>query len=165
MNIETFKFNLKNRIVPQAQSILISNGYHHPAIFTYDNKGREVLGDLTELFKERNKDLIFRVLEDYVKETNTLALVLINEAWMKTIKKEDEHKHKELLEGRASIKDMGNKKEVITFMWMFKSSDVKSGSITYPFKKENGNVIIDYKNHKDLEGVDARSRFSTLLRK
>ena len=167
MKIETFKYNLDKRLIPQAQSILIETGLHIPTLFTYDSDGVERITDLGNVFSIRNKDEIFKVLESYLNETKSLAFVLICEAWLKTIPKSEEYKeeHKALLEGKTSIRDIKDKSEVLTFQWSFKSSDVKSGCITYPFVKENGNIRIDYDNCTSTDQENNQfSRASNLLR-
>ena len=165
MKFEPFEYNLKNKIVPMAQSILIRHGNHIPTIFTYDKNGIEHISDLSELFSIRNKDLIYEILKNFLDESGTLAFILVTEAWFRRVDKDDEDGLKESLKGSKRVSEYDDKEECITFQWSFKSNDVKSGVITYPFQNVYGNIIIDY-NNKTLIDNDklSISRASKLLK-
>ena len=165
MKFEPFEYNLKNKIVPMAQSILIRHGNHIPTIFTYDKNGIEHISDLSELFSIRNKDLIYEILKNFLDESGTLAFILVTEAWFRRVDKDDEDGLKESLKGSKRVSEYDDKEECITFQWSFKSNDVKSGVITYPFQNVDGNIIIDY-NNKTLIDNDklSISRASNLLK-
>ena len=165
MKFEPFEYNLKNKIVPMAQSILIRHGNHIPTIFTYDKNGIEHISDLSELFSIRNKDLIYEILKNFLDESGTLAFILVTEAWFRRVDKDDEDGLKESLKGSKRVSEYDDKEECITFQWSFKSNDVKSGVITYPFQNVDGNIIIDY-NTKTLIDNDklSISRASKLLK-
>ena len=165
MKFEPFEYNLKNKIVPMAQSILIRHGNHIPTIFTYDKNGIEHISDLSELFSIRNKDLIYEILKNFLDESGTLAFILVTEAWFRRVDKDDEDGLKESLKGSKRVSEYDDKEECITFQWSFKSNDVKSGVITYPFQNVDGNIIIDY-NNKTLIDNDklSISRSSKLLK-
>ena len=165
MKFEPFEYNLKNKIVPMAQSILIRHGNHIPTIFTYDKNGIEHISDLSELFSIRNKDLIYEILKNFLDESGTLAFILVTEAWFRRVDKDDEDGLKESLNGSKRVSEYDDKEECITFQWSFKSNDVKSGVITYPFQNVDGNIIIDY-NNKTLIDNDklSISRASKLLK-
>tara|TARA_R100000808_G_C2154889_1_gene166327 strand:- start:3201 stop:3698 length:498 start_codon:yes stop_codon:yes gene_type:complete len=165
MKFEPFEYNLKNKIVPMAQSILIRHGNHIPTIFTYDKNGIEHISDLSELFSIRNKDLIYEILKNFLDESGTLAFILVTEAWFRRVDKDDEDGLKESLKGSKRVSEYDDKEECITFQWSFKSNDVKSGVITYPFQNVDGNIIIDY-NNKTLIDNDklSISRASKLLK-
>ena len=165
MKFEPFEYNLKNKIVPMARSILIRHGNHIPTIFTYDKNGIEHISDLSELFSIRNKDLIYEILKNFLDESGTLAFILVTEAWFRRVDKDDEDGLKESLKGSKRVSEYDDKEECITFQWSFKSNDVKSGVITYPFQNVDGNIIIDY-NNKTLIDNDklSISRASKLLK-
>ena len=148
-----------------AQSILIRHGNHIPTIFTYDKNGIEHISDLSELFSIRNKDLIYEILKNFLDESGTLAFILVTEAWFRRVDKDDEDGLKESLKGSKRVSEYDDKEECITFQWSFKSNDVKSGVITYPFQNVDGNIIIDY-NNKTLIDNDklSISRASKLLK-
>tara|TARA_R100001530_G_scaffold105468_1_gene73618 strand:- start:377 stop:874 length:498 start_codon:yes stop_codon:yes gene_type:complete len=165
MNFEPFKYNLKNKIVPMAQSILIRHGSHIPTVFTYDKNGIEHISDLSELFSIRDKDLIYEILENFIEESGALAFILVTEAWFRKIDKDDDDGLKETLEGNKRISEYDDREECITFQWSFKSNGVKSGIITYPFNNENGNIVIDYNNVQVMDDdKDTISRASRLLK-
>ena len=165
MRLKPFKFNLENKIVPMAQSILVSNGMHSPMLFTYDKDGKEKVSDL---FSITDKEIIYKILGSFLEESNSVAFVLITEAWSKTVRDgEDKEELKDVLEGTSRIRDLPNKEEVLAFQWNFRLSDVRnSGSISYPFKNESGTILIDYDNPTVIDsGMDAElySRTSNLL--
>ena len=165
MKFEPFEYNLKNKIVPMAQSILIRHGNHIPTIFTYDKNGIEHISDLSELFSIRSKDLIYEILENFLDESGTLAFILVTEAWFRKVDKDDEDALKESLEGSKRISEYDDKEEFITFQWSFKSNGVRSGVITYPFENVDGNIIIDYDNTQLLDDDEfSMSRASKLLK-
>ena len=165
MKFEPFEYNLKNKIVPMAQSILIRHGNHIPTIFTYDKNGIEHISDLSELFSIRNKDLIYEILKNFLDESGTLAFILVTEAWFRRVDKDDEDGLKESLKGSKRVSEYDDKEECITFQWSFKSNDVKSGVITYPFQNVDGNIIIDYNNKTLIDNDELSiSRASKLLK-
>ena len=89
MKLEAFEYNLRNKTVPLAQSVVMSDGAHVPMILTYDKKGVESASILTDLFDGNPKELIFTVIEEYLSDTNAKAFVLISEAYMKKVNKKD----------------------------------------------------------------------------
>ena len=161
MKLEPFLYNLHNRIIPIATNSIITEGFHPPTIFTYKECGTENVGDLYKVFSISEKKIIYNVLKSFLNDSNARAFVLVNEAWNVNIKKEDENDEepKALLEGRKRIKDIERKKECITFQWVFKSRSTTSGIVMFPFKREDGNVIIEYEN-----SIDKRDDKNTMSR-
>ena len=39
MKVKPFEYNVRNKIVPMSQSILIRHGEHVPTLFVYDKNG------------------------------------------------------------------------------------------------------------------------------
>ena len=163
MKLEPFKFNLHNKIIPMAQSILITHGSHVPTIFTYDKRGIEKISDLSDLFSVQDKDVVYKVLGNFLNESDAVAFILITEAWMRKLSK-DEYKDKEpkeLLEGSKRVADYEDKEECLVFQWDFRLGNVKrDGSITYPFENSCGNICIDYANMVEKDDTSTEKSFS-----
>ena len=81
MKFETFMFNLENKIIPMAQSLLLSHSSHLPTAFIYQKNGIEKIADFTDLFSMEDKEVIYKVFKNFLEESNTVAYVLITEAF------------------------------------------------------------------------------------
>ena len=164
MKLKPFKFNLEHKVVPMAQSILVSNGSHSPTLLSYDKNGIEKVSDLSELFSLTDKDVMYKILQSYLNESDSVAFILISEAWCKSINKgENEDSVKEALEGSSSISKLKDKEEVLSFQWDFRLGKVREdGSITYRFDNDCGNIAIDYDNPMIVERGDGTKSYSKL---
>ena len=162
MKLEPFKFNLENKIVPMAQSILVTHGAHVPMVFSYDKDGVEKVSDLTDLFSVTDKEIIYKILGSFLQESDAVAFVLITEAWTKGVSsdKEDEAV-KALLESGVSVRDIPDRDEVLAFQWDFRLGDVRdSGSITYKFSNDCGSIVIDYDNPMIVDNSSGEKAYS-----
>tara|TARA_R110000824_G_scaffold2234_7_gene10461 strand:- start:583 stop:1083 length:501 start_codon:yes stop_codon:yes gene_type:complete len=165
MKFETFMFNLENKIIPMAQSLLLSHSSHLPTAFIYQKNGIEKIADFTDLFSMEDKEVIYKVFKNFLEESNTVAYVLVTEAYMTKVPKNMSDKEIEeiLHSGIAKQK----KEEVLVFQYDFRHGDVrKSGTINYTFKNNSGNIVIDYDNPikvDDSSGLNSFSRVDSLL--
>ena len=163
--VETFMFNLENKIIPMAQSLLLSHSSHLPTAFIYQKNGIEKIADFTDLFSMEDKEVIYKVFKNFLEESNTVAYVLVTEAYMTKVPKNMSDKEIEeiLHSGIAKQK----KEEVLVFQYDFRHGDVrKSGTINYTFKNNSGNIVIDYDNPikvDDSSGLNSFSRVDSLL--
>ena len=164
MKLKPFKFNLEQKVVPMAQSILVSNGRHSPTLLSYDKNGIEKVSDLSELFSLTDKEVMYKILQSYLTESDSVAFILISEAWCTSIhNNKDEDNAKEVLEGDVSISKLKNKEEVLSFQWDFRLGKVKQdGSISYMFENSGGNIVIDYDNPMITERGDGSKSYSKL---
>ncbi len=147
MKLEAFEHNLRNKTVPFAQSVVTSSGYHVPVIFTYSKNGTEKMSDLSSLFRQENKDVLFKVLGKYLEDLDACAYVLICEAFMKKVKKDEYDKLTE--EDITNIKDAVDTSECLTITWEYKNEVTRSGIVSTPLLKDTGTIELDYENIVD----------------
>ena len=169
MKLEAFEYNLRNKTVPLAQSITMSDGAHVPMIFTYDKEGNEMASALSELFDDNSKDVIFSIIEQYLDDTNAKAFVLITEAYMKQVSKKDYESmtDKQLdMITKLGIADDDEALECLTITWGYKNETKGGGVISCPLLKQDGMVVIDYENIVDScdEDSQTRGRATNLLK-
>jgi|TARA_R100001530_G_scaffold34525_2_gene26995 hypothetical protein len=165
MRVKPFEHNIRNKIVPMAQSILIRHGEHVPTLFVYDKNGIEKITELSELFSVPDKDAIFNCLRDFLKEIDAKAYVLINEVWYKKAKKDESFD--DVLDGNSSVADCLDKSEALMIHWEYNSDERKEGVIKCPYKQEDGYVSILYDEVDDmiLDGKNMSGRGINLLSK
>ena len=142
MKFETFMFNLENKIIPMAQSLLLSHSSHLPTAFIYQKNGIEKIADFTDLFSMEDKEVIYKVFKNFLEESNTVAYVLVTEAYMTKVPKNMSDKEiEEILHSGISKQ---KREEVLVFL----------------------NIVIDYDNPikvDDSSGLNSFSRVDSLL--
>jgi len=161
MKVESFEYNIRNKIVPMAQSILIRHGEHVPTVFVYDEHGIERISELSDLFSVENKDMVFGVLRQFLNEVNAKAMVLITEVWfrkadMNTILEDDEKK----------VSECNDRREALTIHWEYNFEEHKEGVMNFPFENNDGSVSILYDECFDSEcdGKNFQGRSMNLLK-
>ena len=88
MKIEPFKENLNHKVIPMAQSILVKSGNHIPMLLSYDKNGIEKISDLSDLFSVTDKDILYGILGSFLDESDSVAYILVTEAWKKKVEKD-----------------------------------------------------------------------------
>jgi len=161
MKVKSFEYNIRNKIVPMAQSILIRHGEHVPTVFVYDEHGIERISELSDLFSVENKDMVFGVLRQFLNEVNAKAMVLITEVWfrkadMNTILEDDEKK----------VSECNDRREALTIHWEYNFEEHKEGVMNFPFENNDGSVSILYDECFDSEcdGKNFQGRSMHLLK-
>jgi len=161
MKVKSFEYNIRNKIVPMAQSILIRHGEHVPTVFVYDEHGIERISELSDLFSVENKDMVFGVLRQFLNEVNAKAMVLITEVWfrkadMNTILEDDEKK----------VSECNDRREALTIHWEYNFEEHKEGVMNFPFENNDGSVSILYDECLDSEcdGKNFKGRSMHLLK-
>ena len=161
MKVKSFEYNIRNKIVPMAQSILIRHGEHVPTVFVYDEHGIERISELSDLFSVENKDMVFGVLRQFLNEVNAKAMVLITEVWfrkadMNTILEDDEKK----------VSECNDRREALTIHWEYNFEEHKEGVMNFPFENNDGSVSILYDECFDSEcdGKNFQGRSMNLLK-
>lgn len=161
MKVKSFEYNIRNKIVPMAQSILIRHGEHVPTVFVYDEHGIERISELSDLFSVENKDMVFGVLRQFLNEVNAKAMVLITEVWfrkadMNTILEDDEKK----------VSECSDRREALTIHWEYNFEEHKEGVMNFPFENNDGSVSILYDECFDSEcdGKNFQGRSMHLLK-
>jgi len=161
MKVKSFEYNIRNKIVPMAQSILIRHGEHVPTVFVYDEHGIERISELSDLFSVKNKDMVFGVLRQFLNEVNAKAMVLITEVWfrkadMNTILEDDEKK----------VSECNDRREALTIHWEYNFEEHKEGVMNFPFENNDGSVSILYDECFDSEcdGKNFQGRSMHLLK-
>ena len=161
MKVKSFEYNIRNKIVPMAQSILIRHGEHVPTVFVYDEHGIERISELSDLFSVKNKDMVFGVLRQFLNEVNAKAMVLITEVWfrkadMNNILEDDEKK----------VSECSDRREALTIHWEYNFEEHKEGVMNFPFENNDGSVSILYDECLDSEcdGKNFQGRSIHLLK-
>ena len=161
MKVKSFEYNIRNKIVPMAQSILIRHGEHVPTVFVYDEHGIERISELSDLFSVENKDMVFGVLRQFLNEVNAKAMILITEVWfrkadMNTILEDDEKK----------VSECNDRREALTIHWEYNFEEHKEGVMNFPFENNDGSVSILYDECFDSEcdGKNFQGRSMNLLK-
>ena len=161
MKVKSFEYNIRNKIVPMAQSILIRHGEHVPTVFVYDEHGIERISELSDLFSVKNKDMVFGVLRQFLNEVNAKAMVLITEVWFRkadinSILEDDERK----------VSDHNDRREALTIHWEYNFEEHKEGVMNFPFENNDGSVSILYDECLDSEcdGKNFKGRSMNLLK-
>jgi len=158
VKIEPFKENLNHKVIPMAQSILVKSGNHIPMLLSYDKNGIEKISDLSDLFSVTDKDILYGILGSFLDESDSVAYILVTEAWKKKVEK---GKLRETLEDGKSLHHDKDSEEVLVFQWDFRLDNVRDyGSISYKFENNFGTIVIDYDNPIIVEGRDAQKSFS-----
>ena len=139
MKVESFEYNIRNKIVPMAQSILIRHGEHIPTVFVYDEHGIERISQLSDLFSAKDKDMIFGVLRQFLKEVNAKAMVLITEVWYRQFSKD----------GKKKVSECSDKREALTIHWEYNLEEHKEGIMNFPFENNDGSLAIMYDECSD----------------
>ena len=163
MKVKSFEYNIRNKIVPMAQSILIRHGEHVPTVFVYDEYGIERISQLSDLFNEENKDMVFGVLRQFLKEVNAKAMVLITEVWFR---KADMNSILEEVEDGKKVSECDDRREALTIHWEYNLEEYKEGVMNFPFENKDGSVSILYDECLDSEcdGKNFRGRSMHLLK-
>ena len=70
MKVKPFEYNVRNKIVPMSQSILIRHGEHVPTLFVYDKNGIEKILEF-DLLNDEKEELnnTLNSVKNTVKET------------------------------------------------------------------------------------------------
>ena len=147
MKVESFEYNIRNKIVPMAQSILIRHGEHIPTVFVYDEHGIERISQLSDLFSAKDKDMIFGVLRQFLKEVNAKAMVLITEVWYRQVSKDNTGD--EVLDGKKKVSECSDKCEALTIHWEYNLEEHKEGIMNFPFENNDGSLAIMYDECSD----------------
>jgi len=147
MKVESFEYNIRNKIVPMAQSILIRHGEHIPTVFIYDKYGIERISELNDLFNIKDKDMVFGVLRQFLKEVDAKAMVLITEVWYRKVNK-DAIKD-EMFDGKKRVSECSDKREALTIHWEYNFEEHKEGILNFPFESNDGSVSILYDECSD----------------
>ena len=163
MKVKSFEYNIRNKIVPMAQSILIRHGEHVPTVFVYDEYGMERISQLSDLFNEENKDMVFGVLRQFLKEVNAKAMVLITEVWFR---KADMNSILEEVDGGKKVSECDDRREALTIHWEYNLEEYKEGIMNFPFDNNDGSVAIQYDECSDSEcdGENFKGRSMHLLK-
>lgn len=163
MKIEAFEHNLRQKTVPFAYSVITSTGSHVPMVLTYDKEGIERASKLDSLFSYDNKEIMFKVLAKYLDDVEACAYVLICEAYMKKVSREDYENKSE--EEFNDVIENTKTNEVLTITWEYRNETNKSGIISTPIFKNSGIVEIDYENTVDRydEDGEVEGRATSLL--
>lgn len=161
MKLEAFEYNLRQKIVPFAQSIIMNNGTHIPMLLTYDKDGKESGSELSNLFSVKDKNVLYSVLKQYLKDTESVAYVLINEAYMKKVSREEyegmSQEQIEMMENMG-ISDDSESIETLCVTWQYKNEVTTGGIVSSPYNKENGCIVIDYANIIDSYDSETEAR-------
>jgi len=163
MKVESFEYNIRNKIVPMAQSILIRHGEHVPTVFVYDEHGIERISELSDLFSVKNKDMVFGVLRQFLDEVNAKAMVLITEVWFR---KADMNNILEESEDGKKVSECSDRREALTVHWEYNLEEYKEGIMNFPFENNDGSVSILYDECLDSEcdGKNFQGRSIHLLK-
>jgi len=163
MKVESFEYNIRNKIVPMAQSILIRHGEHVPTVFVYDEHGIERISELSDLFSVKNKDMVFGVLRQFLDEVNAKAMVLITEVWFR---KADMNNILEESEDGKKVSECSDRREALTIHWEYNFEEHKEGVMNFPFENNDGSVSILYDECLDSEcdGENFKGRSIHLLK-
>ena len=163
MKVESFEYNIRNKIVPMAQSILIRHGEHVPTVFVYDEHGIERISELSDLFSVKNKDMVFGVLRQFLDEVNAKAMVLITEVWFR---KADMNDILEESEDGKKVSECSDRREALTIHWEYNFEEHKEGVMNFPFENNDGSVSILYDECLDSEcdGENFKGRSIHLLK-
>jgi len=163
MKVESFEYNIRNKIVPMAQSILIRHGEHVPTVFVYDEHGIERISELSDLFSVKNKDMVFGVLRQFLDEVNAKAMVLITEVWFR---KADMNNILEESEDEKKVSECSDRREALTIHWEYNFEEHKEGVMNFPFENNDGSVSILYDECLDSEcdGKNFQGRSIHLLK-
>ena len=163
MKVESFEYNIRNKIVPMAQSILIRHGEHVPTVFVYDEHGIERISELSDLFSVKNKDMVFGVLRQFLDEVNAKAMVLITEVWFR---KADMNNILEESEDEKKVSECSDRREALTIHWEYNFEEHKEGVMNFPFENNDGSVSILYDECLDSEcdGENFKGRSMHLLK-
>ena len=147
MKVKPFEYNVRNKIVPMSQSILIRHGEHVPTLFVYD------------------KNAIFNCLREFLQQIDAQAYVLITEVWYKKGNKDDSVD--EILDGNSSVADCLDRREALMIHWEYNLNEHKEGVIKCPYKQEDGYVSILYDEVDDIivNGKNMDGRGINLLSK
>ena len=163
MKVESFEYNIRNKIVPMAQSILIRHGEHVPTVFVYDEHGIERISELSDLFSVKNKDMVFGVLRQFLNEVNAKAMILITEVWFR---KADMNSILEESEDEKKVSECSDRREALTIHWEYNFEERKEGVMNFPFENNDGSVSILYDECLDSEcdGENFKGRSIHLLK-
>jgi len=163
MKVESFEYNIRNKIVPMAQSILIRHGEHVPTVFVYDEHGIERISQLSDLFSVENKDMVFGVLRQFLNEVDAKAMVLITEVWFR---KADMNNILEESEDGKKVSECSDRREALTVHWEYNLEEYKEGIMNFPFENNDGSVSILYDECLDSEcdGENFKGRSIHLLK-
>ena len=163
MKVESFEYNIRNKIVPMAQSILIRHGEHVPTVFVYDEHGIERISQLSDLFSVENKDMVFGVLRQFLNEVDAKAMVLITEVWFR---KADMNSILEEVDGEKKVSECSDRREALTVHWEYNLEEYKEGIMNFPFENNDGSVSILYDECLDSEcdGENFKGRSMHLLK-
>ena len=163
MKVESFEYNIRNKIVPMAQSILIRHGEHVPTVFVYDEHGIERISELSDLFSVKNKDMVFGVLRQFLDEVNAKAMVLITEVWFR---KADMNNILEESEDEKKVSECSDRREALTIHWEYNFEEHKEGVMNFPFENNDGSISILYDECSDNEcdGENFQGRSMHLLK-
>ena len=163
MKVKSFEYNIRNKIVPMAQSILIRHGEHVPTVFVYDEHGIERISELSDLFSVKNKDMVFGVLRQFLNEVNAKAMVLITEVWFR---KADMNNILEESEDEKKVSECSDRREALTIHWEYNYEEHKEGVMNFPFENNDGSVSILYDECLDSEcdGENFKGRSIHLLK-
>ena len=169
MKLEAFEYNLRHKTVPFAQTVLMNNGTHVPMVLTYNKNGIESASELVDLFSSQDKNIIFGIIEQYLKDAKAKAYVLITDAYMKKISKEDYEgmSSKQLdMMAELGIANENDSIECLSVSWGYKNEVESGGIISSPYKKDDGVLVIDYENIVDTydDETSAQGRAIGLLR-
>ena len=165
MKVKPFEYNVRNKIVPMSQSILIRHGEHVPTLFVYDKNGIEKITELSDLFSVPDKNAIFNCLREFLQQIDAQAYVLITEVWYKKGNKDDSVD--EILDGNRSVADCLDRREALMIHWEYNLNEHKEGGIKCPYKQEDGYVSILYDEVNDIivNGKNMSGRGINLLSK
>ena len=163
MKVKSFEYNIRNKIVPMAQSILIRHGEHVPTVFVYDEHGIERISELSDLFSVKNKDMVFGVLRQFLDEVNAKAMVLITEVWFR---KADMNAIISEVDGEKKVSECSDRREALTVHWEYNLEEYKEGIMNFPFENNDGSVSILYDECLDSEcdGKNFQGRSIHLLK-
>ena len=163
MKVKSFEYNIRNKIVPMAQSILIRHGEHVPTVFVYDEHGIERISQLSDLFSVENKDMVFGVLRQFLNEVDAKAMVLITEVWFR---KADMNSILEEVDGGKKVSECDDRREALTIHWEYNLEEHKEGVMNFPFENNDGSVSILYDECLDSEcdGKNFKGRSMHLLK-
>jgi len=81
------------------------------------------------------------------RDVDACAYVLICEAFMKKVKKDEYDKLTE--EDITNIKDSVDTSECLTITWEYKNEVTRSGIVSTPLLKDTGTIELDYENIVD----------------
>ena len=163
MKVKSFEYNIRNKIVPMAQSILIRHGEHVPTVFVYDKHGIERISQLSDLFSVENKDMVFGVLRQFLNEVDAKSMVLITEVWFR---KADMNSILEKVDDEKKVSECSDRREALTIHWEYNFEEHKEGVMNFPFENNDGSVSILYDECLDSEcdGTNFQGRSIHLLK-